>query len=405
VLVLLVVSLVVRSLARRVTCTRSHATLVVMLITRTRLGTSMLLLPLLACPAPDDGATGSDTSTMDTSPTIDSTPLDPTSSSTSNTSTTMSTTEPTTSVDPDTGTTTLTSDPSTTGADASTSTTTGDAPLCEIMLPPPRECPFPAPSRSGWAPSAAPSGGGIDDYAPLPDEQAGGGFIQEPDGGVQFECDLWAQDCMDGEKCMPWASDGGGSWDATRCSPLDPDPNAVGDPCSVEGSGVSGIDDCDIGAMCWDVDAETNMGTCIEMCSCAENFPVCNTPNTQCAISNDGVLILCLPVCNPLDEAACPDGQGCYGVGDSFQCAPDASGQIGAVGDECNFINACDPGTFCADSGSVPGCDAGAIGCCSAFCSLGDDGDCLEGQVCAPWFEQGQAPDECLGTIGACVTG
>lgn len=382
--------------------------LVVMLITRTRLGTAMLLLPLLACPAPDDGATGSDTSTSgDGNPTSDTNPSDPTTSTTTSASTTTSSTmtEPTTTVDPDTGSSSITT-VSTTGAEESTSTTTGGEPLCEIMLPPPRECPFPAPSRSGWASPGAPSGGGdIDDYAPLPDEQAGG-FIQEPDGGgVQFECDLWAQDCMDGFKCMPWASDGGGSWNATRCSPLDPDPNAVGDPCTVEGSGVSGIDDCDIGAMCWDVDAETNMGTCIELCSCAEDFPVCNTPNTQCAISNDGVLILCLPVCNPLDEAACPDGQGCYGVGDSFQCAPDASGGVGAVGDECNFINACDPGTFCSSSDNVPGCDAGAVGCCSSFCTLGDDGMCLAGQACVPWFEQGQAPDECLGTVGACVAG
>ncbi|HET6585475.1 MAG TPA: hypothetical protein VFG69_18580 [Nannocystaceae bacterium] len=27
--------------------------------------------------------------------------------------------------------------------------------------------------------------------------------------GLQIECDLWAQDCAEGEKCMPWANDGG----------------------------------------------------------------------------------------------------------------------------------------------------------------------------------------------------
>ena len=73
-------------------------------------------------------------------------------------------------------------------------------------------------------------------------------FIQDPDGGgVNIECDIWAQDCPDGEKCMPWANDGGNSWNATRCSPLDPNPGQPGDACTVEGCGVSGIDNCDIG--------------------------------------------------------------------------------------------------------------------------------------------------------------
>ena len=45
-------------------------------------------------------------------------------------------------------------------------------------------------------------------------------FILPDDGGTGvFECDLWGQDCPDGEKCMPWASNGG-TWNATRCSPV-----------------------------------------------------------------------------------------------------------------------------------------------------------------------------------------
>ena len=225
-----------------------------------------------------------------------------------------------------------------------------------------------------------------------------------PDFGGIIECDIWAQDCPEGEKCMPWANDGGGSWNATRCSPLDPNPSAVGDPCTVEGSGVSGIDNCDLGAMCWEVDPQTNNGVCIELCSCSEANPVCNTPNTACGISNDGVLVLCLPVCNPLDPTGCSQGQGCYGVGDTFQCAPDQSAGMGMVGDDCAFLNGCDPGNFCANVASVPGCSGDAPGCCSAFCTLGDDASCLDGQVCTPWFAAGQAPDECLGTIGACTS-
>src|SRR6187431_2409029 len=68
------------------------------------------------------------------------------------------------------------------------------------------------------------------------------GFIQDPDGGgVSIECDGWAQDCQAGEKCMPWANDGGMTWNAMRCSPLAPDPALAGEACTVEGAAFSGI--------------------------------------------------------------------------------------------------------------------------------------------------------------------
>src|SRR5690606_38571371 len=48
------------------------------------------------------------------------------------------------------------------------------------------------------------------------------GFVGDPDvGGGGGECDVFAQDCPKGEKCMPWANDGGGSWNATTCSPVE----------------------------------------------------------------------------------------------------------------------------------------------------------------------------------------
>jgi hypothetical protein len=240
--------------------------------------------------------------------------------------------------------------------------------------------------------------------AELTDEPAqGGGFIMEPDGGGGGnECDIFAQDCMAGEKCMPWANDGGSAWNATTCSPVAPNPNQVGDPCTVEGSGVSGVDDCDIGLMCWGVDVQTNMGECIELCSCNAVTPVCETPNTTCSISNQGVLPLCLPVCNPLDPSVCAGNETCVPQGNYFFCAPDASGDMGAAGDPCEYLNACDPGLFCANAAGVPGCQ-GASGCCSSLCPLGDASACLPGQDCVPWYAQGQAPDDCLGEVAACT--
>jgi hypothetical protein len=233
-------------------------------------------------------------------------------------------------------------------------------------------------------------------------------FIEPLDGGgVSIECDVWNDDCPVGEKCMPWANDGGSSWNATKCSPLDPNPAQVGDSCTVEGSGVSGIDNCDTAMMCWNVDPETNEGVCIAFCDGSEANPVCEDTQTQCVITNEGVLILCLPNCDPITPGSCPEGQACYPVDDSFACAPDAGAEMGAYGDACEFLNVCDPGLFCALPDSVPDC-SGSKGCCSPFCDLSDpdaSANCpgaAGGQECTPWYEPGQEPPN-LGDVGACV--
>ncbi len=219
------------------------------------------------------------------------------------------------------------------------------------------------------------------------------GFIEDPDGGgVSIECSVWDQDCGDGEKCSAWANDGGSSWNATRCVPLDPNPAQPGDPCTVEGSGVSGIDSCDVSSMCWDVDPEMNMGTCVAFCTGSENAPVCDDPTTSCSIANDGTLILCLPTCDPLTQD-CAEGQACYPIDNSFVCAPDASGEDqGADNDPCEFLNACDMGNICVNPAIVQGCPAGSGGCCQNVCDLtADPADqgCDTMETCEPWFEEG----------------
>ncbi|MEM6992025.1 MAG: hypothetical protein AAF721_16060 [Myxococcota bacterium] len=231
------------------------------------------------------------------------------------------------------------------------------------------------------------------------EEDTGVIFIIVPDTPLNDECDVWDQDCPAGEKCNAWANDGG-TWNALRCVPVADNPNQVGDACSVQGNGSSGFDDCDFGSMCWDVDPETNMGTCVELCSGSPAAPVCDTVNTTCTISNMGVLILCQPICNPLADE-CPEGQACYPVGDTMVCAPDVTGMSGAPGDPCEFINVCDLGTYCAPPDAVPGCVGG--GCCSPFCEVGDDSNCLPGQMCVPFYPDG-APAECLEAVGACAT-
>ncbi|MEM6997051.1 MAG: hypothetical protein AAF721_41490 [Myxococcota bacterium] len=230
----------------------------------------------------------------------------------------------------------------------------------------------------------------------LPPPMACGGAGTTPAG---LECNPIEQDCPDGEKCIAWASMGG-NWDATRCEPIAENPGQVGDACSVEGAGTSGVDDCDIGTMCWDVDIETNMGVCIELCGCSYQQPTCDTPNTVCSISNEESLTLCNPVCNPLDPEGCGEGLACYPVGNFFQCAPDASGDVGTHADECTAINGCDAGHACVGA-PVPGCN-GAIGCCAQICHT-DAGGCPAGTTCTAWYAPGGAPDECSETFGICV--
>ncbi len=231
------------------------------------------------------------------------------------------------------------------------------------------------------------------------------GFIQDPDGGsTSVECDVWAQDCPEDEKCMPWGNDGG-TWNATRCSPLNPNAGEPGDACTVEGNAASGIDDCALGSMCWDVD-ETNTGVCVSFCMGTEANPVCEDPNASCTIANEGTVILCLPSCDPLLQD-CQDGNACYPVDDAFVCGPDESGEMGLFGDPCEFINVCDAGLFCAPADVVPDCTA-TQRCCTSFCDLGEPdpgASCpgaAGGQDCVPWFDEGQAPPG-FDDVGACA--
>ncbi len=202
------------------------------------------------------------------------------------------------------------------------------------------------------------------------------------------DCDPYLQDCPAGTKCNPWADDGGTSWNAVGCFPVDPNPDDVGETCSVEGTGgVSGLDTCAANAMCWDVDPGTNEGTCFTMCSGSPAAPVCDDPSTSCGILNGGVLNLCVPACDPLLQS-CGASEGCYAVGDVFVCLSDGSGGLGIAGASCSAPNTCDPGLVCNE------------GACSPLCDLSGPG-CLGGTVCSPWYEGGAPPG--FEDVGVCI--
>ena len=232
-----------------------------------------------------------------------------------------------------------------------------------------------------------------------------------PDAGNSLdECSTWIQDCPVGEKCMPYNNDGGNSWNATKCTRLDPDPAQPGEPCYVVESGVSGYDNCGVASMCWAVDSVTLEGTCVPLCVGSDYEPYCEDPETSCFFPSDGALFLCLPTCDPVLQDCASKGLqsgGCLPLQQSFVCSFLANQDGGGYGVPCKFVNVCDRGLFCANAAVVPGCTGGQ-GCCSEFCDLTDplaSAKCAgasQGQVCIPWFDEEEAPPF-LAHVGACA--
>ncbi len=204
-----------------------------------------------------------------------------------------------------------------------------------------------------------------------------GMFIEDPDGGSVYGggCDVWSNDCPEGDKCMPWANDGGGNWNSVRCSTVPKGAVPVGAACTVEGEPTSGIDDCELGSMCFHVDPTTNEGVCVPFCTGSRASPSCADPERVCSITHDGVLILCLTPCDPL-APACPEGQSCQAGSDAFVCV--RAGE-GVIGDPCRQFVDCELGASCI-AGSTPECEEW---CCTEPCDPVSPMCSLPEQSCA----------------------
>ena len=256
---------------------------------------------------------------------------------------------------------------------------------------PPTTSPLPPPpSSSGTTDDTQGESSESGDTGPV-------GFIMSPDVNMLPWCDPFAQDCPVGEKCMWYANDGGTAWNATACFPVVDNPADVGEPCTVEDSTASGIDTCDVGLMCWDVDPDTLEGTCNPYCTGSEAWPMCDDSDYTCSISGSG-FALCLLTCDPLAQD-CAGGQGCYGINGEFLCAPEWA-KAGGAGDGCSYINGCVAGLACIGTDVLADCEDD-VGCCSPYCALDGTFDCGEGQECLPWFDEGQAPPD-YENVGVC---
>jgi hypothetical protein len=228
-----------------------------------------------------------------------------------------------------------------------------------------------------------------------------GEFTCQGDMSTDIECDVFAQDCPDGQKCAAVILGGGAAWNAARCVPVS-GTDEPGDPCTIE-SVAAGLDSCIKGAMCWDDDGDFDgNGTCVELCMGTPDAPLC-ADNGYCTFGGDGVLNFCLPGCDPLLQD-CNEGAACYPINDGFICAPDASGDAGKANDPCEFINVCKPGLLCAGPEFVgAGCPPGSQGCCTPFCTF-PGGICPNpDQQCIQWYDPVMFPvDDPLLLIGFC---
>ncbi|WP_434417221.1 hypothetical protein [Nannocystis pusilla] len=298
-------------------------------------------------------------------------------------------------VDDETGSDTATPNVSTSEGDTSSSSTTTTTSTTSATLS--------TTSTSDSTTSGTSSTGELSTTADIDTTDTGCSFYGgcPADFANPLECDPFAQDCPEGQKCSPQKSDGV-AFDATRCVPVARDPGQPGEPCTVEGAPGSGIDSCDVGSTCWEVDEQTLAGTCVPLCGGTPDAPECPA-DTTCVGFND-VLHLCLPTCDPLAPAceagdvcvpnpSAPDGQ--------FACVVDVSQDGGAEFEPCEFLNACDLGLACVDSGSATECDPMAFGCCVAYCDLTAPTCNGAGAECLPWFDQGQAPSG-LEDVGVC---
>ena len=197
------------------------------------------------------------------------------------------------------------------------------------------------------------------------------------------ECDPFAHDCPDGQKCAAYGPKG---WIGTKCVDVT-GADKPGDACVAEGT--TGVDSCAAGAICLWVDKD-GVGTCVALCTGSLENPACDFPG-WCSIG--GIVSLCFGYCNPLLQDCPKLGDACYRAYDGFDCTTDLSDEAGKVNDPCRFEPQCEIGLTCADAAFVgAGCAPGSPSCCTLFCDFPDGACPNPDQKCVQFYDKMQFP-------------
>ena len=220
-------------------------------------------------------------------------------------------------------------------------------------------------------------------------------FVQPMDLGRSEFCDVYAQDCPAGEKCIVCAKDNKATW---GCSPIVSQGAAAGEPCTVSEC----EDNCDRASMCFFADADGH-GICVNFCTGLPDSPECPKMGSVCLPMGDGIYADCSLPCDPL-APACGGDTACIWYQNTFTCRP--AGNVG-------LDQPCQPSAYeCADEllcvDSSQGKDCPGTGCCTTPCDASDPQGASvcphadEGQVCQPFMPNGE-PIPGAEHIGACV--
>jgi hypothetical protein len=219
-----------------------------------------------------------------------------------------------------------------------------------------------------------------------------GSFVAGPD--VPREpCDPYAQDCPEGMKCTWTSEDPSALWQTAECVPLARTPVKIDEPCVAEDI-LHGLDDCELGAICWNLD-DTDHGTCVGFCEGSPERPACPSGH-YCAAGR--TLALCIDQCDPLAQDCQQAEEKCLPVDGSYVCIIEGSDDGGELHTPCAFANSCDPGLLCLPQTAAVECDQAESGCCEPMCDLGDPDPCPGvGQVCLPVYDPQPAMYEHVG--------
>lgn len=192
---------------------------------------------------------------------------------------------------------------------------------------------------------------------------------EETFGGSDFDvgppeptCDLFAQSCDEGEKCVPVFG-----FSTRDCVPIAVDPIADGEACD------AGSDDpCGPLSWCGLPDDDGN-GTCVPLCTGTLADPIC-AADTICVIDDEEIVAYCAAPCDPFDAAACPGHHSCQPTDRGFGCIEEGGH---TRGEHCLQNDSCADGLYCAPGELVEGCCFDS--CCAPLCS---DANACEGGSC-----------------------